>query len=269
SSISLAVTVAVEDSNGNVEAGDNTTQISLAIANNPGGGSLSGGSPLTVTAGVATFSNMSVNKVGTGYSLTATSAPADTAATSTAFNITPGAPSKLAFVQQPQNTAAGSAITPAVTVAVEDTNGNIETGDNSTTVTLSLANNPGGATLSGGSAATVSAGLATFSSLAVDVTGIGYTLGASSTPAQATATSSAFTITPGTASKLAFVQGPTTVQAASAISPAVTVAVEDANGNVETGNNTTTVTLAMANNAGPGTLTGGSAVTVSAGIATF
>ena len=44
------------------------------------------------------------------------------------------------------------------------------------------------------------------------------------------------------------------------MTPAVTVAVEDANGNVETGDNGTTVALAFGTNAGGGTLTGGSAV---------
>ena len=41
--------------------------------------------------------------------------------------VTVGTPTKLAFVQGPTNTAAGAAITPAVKVAVEDANGNIET----------------------------------------------------------------------------------------------------------------------------------------------
>ncbi len=264
-----AVTVAVEDSNGNVVTSDNTTTVTLAIGTNPGGGTLTGGGPMTVTAGVATLSSLSINKAGTGYTLTANSSPAYTAATSSAFNITPGTPTKLAFIQNPTNTAAGSAMTPAVTVAVEDANGNVETTDNATKVTLAIGTNPGGGTLTGGAAVTVVAGVATFSSLSINKTGTGYTLSASSTPAYTAATSSAFNITPGTASKLAFIQNPSNTAAGSPISPAVTVAVEDANGNVETGDGTTTVSLAIGTNPSAGTLSGGSAVTVIAGIATF
>ena len=141
-------------------------------------------------AGVATFPSLSINKTGTGYTLTANSTPAYTAATSSAFNITPGTPTKLAFIQNPTNTAAGSAITPAVTVAVEDANGNVETGDNATKVTLAIGTNPGGGTLTGGSAVTVAAGVATFSGLSINKTGTGYTLSASSTPTYTAATSS-------------------------------------------------------------------------------
>ena len=269
SSITPAVTVAVEDSSGNVETGDSTTKVSLAIGINPGGGTLTGGSAVTVVAGVATFSGLSINKTGTGYTLTATSTPSFTAATSSTFNITPGPPTHLAFVQGPGNTQAGATITPAVTVAVEDANGNIETGDNATTVALTFGNNPSGASLTGGSSVAVVAGVATFPGLSINKVGIGYTLTALSTPSFAAATSAPFTITPGAPAHLAFVQGPTSTVAGSGITPAVTVAVEDANGNVETGDNLTQVTLAIGNNPGGGTLTGGSPVTVSAGVATF
>ena len=269
SAVSPAVSVAVEDANGNVETGDNATQVSLAIGNNPGSGTLSGGSAVTVSAGIATFSSLSINKTGIGYTLTASSSPSFTIANSSSFNITPGTPTKLAYLQNPNNTAAGSAVSPAVSVAVEDANGNVETGDNATQVSLAIGNNPGSGTLSGGSAVTVSAGIATFSSLSINATGNGYTLVASSNPAHGTATSSSFNITPGSANKLVFVQNPNNTAAGSAVTPAVTVAVEDANGNVESGDNSTQVSLAIGNNPGSGTLSGGSAVTVSAGVATF
>ncbi len=270
--ITPAVTVAVEDANGNVETTDNATTVSLAIGTNPGGGTLTGGSAVTVAKGIATFSGLSINTAGTGYTLTASSTPSRTAATSAAFNITPGAPTKLAFVQGPSNAAAGAAITPAVTVAVEDANGNVETTDNATTVSLAIGTNPGGGTLTGGSAVTVAKGIATFSGLSINTAGTGYTLTASSTPSRTAATSAAFNITGGSTgppTKLAFVQGPSNAAAGAAITPAVTVAVEDANGNVETTDNATTVSLAIGTNPGGGTLTGGSAVTVAKGIATF
>ena len=271
--ITPPVKVAVEDANGNVETADNSTTVGLAIGTNPGGGTLTGGSAVTVASGIATFSGLSINQVGTGYTLTASSTPACTAATSAAFNITSGigAPTKLAFVQGPSNAAAGATITPPVKVAVEDANGNVETADNSTTVSLAIGTNPGGGTLTGGSAVTVASGIATFSGLSINQVGTGYTLTASSTPAYTAATSAAFNITSGIGAptKLAFVQGPSNAATGATITPPVKVAVEDANGNVETADNSTTVGLAIGTNPGGGTLTGGSAVTVASGIATF
>ncbi len=262
------MTVAVEDSSGNVETGDNSTQVTLAIGTNPGIGTLTGGAAATVSSGIANFSGLSINKVGTGYTLTASSTPTYTPATSSTFNITPGLATTLAFMQQPTNTAVNTSIAPAVAVAIEDADGNVETGDNSTQVSLAIGTNPGSGTLTGG-AATVSSGVATFSILSINKVGTGYTLTASSTPTYTPATSSAFNISPGSATQLAFIQGPSNAQAGSAISPAVTVAVEDSSGNVETGDNGTQVSLAIGTNPGIGTLTGGATTTVSSGIATF
>ena len=97
--ITPAVTVAVEDANGNVETSDNATQVSLAIGTNPASGTLSGGSAVTVASGVATFSGLSIDKAGTGYTLTASSTPSYTGATSAAFNITTGAPGWTTYMQ--------------------------------------------------------------------------------------------------------------------------------------------------------------------------
>ena len=105
-----------------------------------------------------------------------------------------GPPTKLVFVQGPTNTLAGAAITPPVKVAVEDANGNIETADNTTRVSLAIGTNPAGGTLSGGSAVTVTSGVATFSGLSINTAGTGYTLTASSTPSYSAATSAAFNI---------------------------------------------------------------------------
>ena len=85
-----AVKVAVEDANGNIETSDNATQVSLAIGTNPASGTLSGGAAVTVVSGIATFSTVSINTPGTGYTLTASSTPSYTPATSAAFNITTG-----------------------------------------------------------------------------------------------------------------------------------------------------------------------------------
>ena len=58
----------------NLVTSDNTDQVTIAIGANPGGGTLSGTTTATVSGGVATFSNLSINQPGTGYTLVATSA---------------------------------------------------------------------------------------------------------------------------------------------------------------------------------------------------
>jgi hypothetical protein len=95
---------------------------------------------------------------------------------STTFSIVPAAADHLVFLQQPTSTAAGQTISPAVAVAVVDPYGNVETGDNSHVVTLSLSSNPGGGSLSGTLTMTVVNGVATFENLSIDRPGVGYTL---------------------------------------------------------------------------------------------
>jgi outer membrane protein assembly factor BamB len=269
--MSPALRVAVEDASGNVETGDNATKVSLAIGTNPSGGTLTGGAAVTVVSGVATFSGVSINNPGTGYTLSASSTPSYTGVTSAAFNITGVGPAtKLALLQGPSNTAAGVAMSPALRVAVEDASGNVETGDNATKVSLAIGTNPSGGTLTGGAAVTVVSGVATFSGVSINNPGTGYTLSASSTPSYTGVTSAAFNITGvGPATKLALLQGPSTTAAGAVMAPAVRVAVEDASGNVETGDNATQVSLAIGTNPSGGTLTGGAAVTVTSGVATF
>src|SRR6185436_17504490 len=109
---------------------------------NPGGGTLSGTLTATAASGVATFSNLSIDKVGNGYTLTAASAPL-TGATSTAFNISPAGATKLAFTVQPTNTVAGVSIAPAVQVTVQDAFNNTVT-SSTASITVAIGTNPGG-----------------------------------------------------------------------------------------------------------------------------
>ena len=87
-SISPAVQVSVEDANGNVVTSDNSS-VTVAIGTNPGGGTLGGTLTVAAVNGVATFSNLSINKAGTGYTLTAADGSL-TGATSSSFNVTRG-----------------------------------------------------------------------------------------------------------------------------------------------------------------------------------
>jgi hypothetical protein len=70
---------------------DNSTSVTLAVS---GGATLTctGGLSKTVTAGIASFSGCSVTPAGENYTITATSSPALTPATSSAFNVTAAPP---------------------------------------------------------------------------------------------------------------------------------------------------------------------------------
>jgi uncharacterized delta-60 repeat protein len=82
--------VKVLDTFGNTIITDNTTQVTLTISTNPGGGVLAGHKTLTVTNGVAVFTDLEIYNPGNGYTLSATSPNNPTLApdTSAAFNIT-------------------------------------------------------------------------------------------------------------------------------------------------------------------------------------
>ena len=182
--------------------------MTLAIGTNPAGGALSGTVSVTTVGGLATFSNVALDKAGTGYTLVASSplpGPALTTATSSPFNVTFGTATQLVFVQQPTNAASGAAITPPVTVQLRDAAGNNVTSPERN-VTVALGSNPGGGALSGTLTVATVNGLATFSNLSIDKVGNGYTLVASSpTPTPLTqATSSGFNVTAAAATQLVF-----------------------------------------------------------------
>src|SRR5207247_612469 len=81
-----AVRVTARDASGNTVT-SYTGLITVAIGANPGGGTLAGTTSVNAVSGVATFSTLSINNAGTGYTLVA-SASGLTGATSTSFNIT-------------------------------------------------------------------------------------------------------------------------------------------------------------------------------------
>lgn len=270
SSISPAVTVSVEDAGGNV-VGTSTDSITVAIGTNPGSSTLSGTTSVNAVNGVATFSTLSLNKVGTAYTLKATdSTTVLTTATSSTFNITPGAATQLVFTTQPGGGTGGVAWPQQPVVTVEDASGNtVTTGTNSTaSITLAIGTNPGSGTLScTANPKAAVAGVDTFAGCKITSAGTGYTLTATAT-GLTTATSAAFNINVGSAAQLAFTQQPTSTVAAATITPAVTVQVEDAGGNLV---NTSSASIVMAIGTNPtgGALSGTTTVSAVAGVATF
>ena len=138
--------------------------------------------PTTVAAvnGVATFSGLTFHKTGS-YTLSAT-ASGLAPATSSQLAMQSAAPTNLMFVTQPANGTAGTAL-PPFSVQLVDEYGNGESIPPGPTysVTLSMGNNPSGATL-GGTLTVQGPGVLriTFSNVTIDRPGTGYTLVATS-----------------------------------------------------------------------------------------
>ena len=133
-------------------------------------------------------------------------------------------------------------------------------------MTLSLANDPGGAALNGTLTATINQGVATFSGLTIDQAGTGYALLVSGSDL-GSATSGSFNVVPAAASQLVIsAQPPAIVTAGGAFG--LTVSVEDAFGNLEAGYGGS-VALALGANPGEGSLGGEVTVAASGGVASF
>ena len=111
--INPAVIVAVQDDYGHTITTDNSTSVTLTLS----GGTFAGGGT-TATAqvvdGLATFSNLVIDELGTNYTLTASDGSL-TGATSQVFAV--GYP-RLVFTSLPTAATAGAAFSPAVTVTV-------------------------------------------------------------------------------------------------------------------------------------------------------
>src|SRR5205807_6725291 len=160
--ITPSVVVALQDTLGNTITGFGGN-VTVAIGNGPSGAVLGGTATVPANGGVATFSDLSIAKAGSAYTLTAAAAGAATGS-SAAFTITPATANHLAFTAQPSAATAGTPITPAVTVTARDQFGNTATAFTGT-VTIALGANPGASALSGTVSVAATAGVASFSDL--------------------------------------------------------------------------------------------------------
>jgi hypothetical protein len=262
--------VTLRDANGNTVTGT-AQNVTLAIQNNAGpGGVLSGTATVAVstTTGVATFSGLSIDKIGTGYTLTATGSTVSTTlgvVVSSAFSVTAGTATKLAItsVNGGANPSAGTAF--SVVVQSQDAGGNAANVTSSTT--LSLSRNTGTGTLGGTTTGTIANGTSS-----ITISGVTYTKAESGVVLTATRTSgmslaagnsSAFTVNPGAASKLVItsVNGGANPAAGTAFS--VVVQSQDANSNVA--NVAGDTGLSLSRTSGTGTLGGTTTGTITAG----
>src|SRR5581483_379844 len=263
----IAFVAHVQDAAGNPVSGNN---IQLAIGANPGGSTLSvTASPInTDSSGNASFAGVSLNKLGTGYTLVATDNTTPLNATSNAFNIIAGTPTTITLTAQPAtnaNIAIGATI--PITAHVADGSGNPVASQN---VQLTIGTNPGGASLAvtTNPVNTDGSGNATFSGVSLDKLGTGYTLVATDNTTPLNVTSNSFNIVAGAPAQLLFLQQPTSGTAGVALTPAVTVEVLDAHGFLVTADGNS-VTMSVV--AGPGAFDPGTVATATFnnGIATF
>ena len=136
-------------------------------------------------------------------------------------------------------------------------------------ITVSLGANPVGDPLAPQTVNAVN-GLATFANLRIDKAASGYNLVATASGLP-NVTSTAFSIVPGTATRLAFTVPPSNTPAGATIQPPVQVTAYDAVGNRAT-NFMGSVVVAIGHNGGlllPGTLSGGGPVAAVNGVASF
>jgi hypothetical protein len=247
-----SIVVEIRDPFGNVVTSANSN-ITIAIAN--GNGTLAGTLTVAAVNGIATFSDLSLTTAG-AVSLVVSGTELSTATSST-FNITPAAPTQLAFTTQPaESTVAGQTLA-SIVVSVEDQYGNLVTTDSSN-VTIALAS--GSATLNGTVTVAAVNGVATFSDLMLTAAG-NYTFGATDGSLAGTS-SSTFAITPDAASVLVYHQGP--ANGAAGNLGTISVYVEDQFGNLVI-TDSSTVTLSL----NAGSLLGTVSQAASGGIATF
>jgi hypothetical protein len=162
-----------------------TGPVTVAIAAGTGanGATLLGTTVVNAVAGVANFSDLSIQKAGTGFKLSASS-PGAAGINSASFAITPDVATTTHFASQPTTTTAGTPIA-AFNVDVRDQYNNVvKSFVGSVTIAIAAGTGAPGAVLSGTKTLTLVLGVATFSDLSIDLMGSGntaYRLSASST----------------------------------------------------------------------------------------
>jgi len=220
--------VTAKDAFGNIATGY-AGSLTASLSSNPGNATLTGTLTVSPVAGVFTIPNLSLNKVGTGYTLLFTSGSLNVA--SAAFNITHNSATGLAIIDPPGSAVAGSSLG-TIRVAAVDNYGNTATGYTDPLI-ASIRTNPGSASLFGTTSVSPASGIYTLSDLNIRVAASGYQLGFDSgslTPV----TSSLFAIGPSAASSIELTSGPSGTPAGSSIGP-LGLRVRDSYGNTVTG----------------------------------
>ncbi|MEO6877798.1 MAG: Ig-like domain-containing protein, partial [Gemmatimonadaceae bacterium] len=213
--------VSWSSSGGTVAAGATPTGADGLASNTFTLGTVAG--VFTVTASVGTTASVTMNATGVA-----------------------GTPASLVWKVQPTTTAAGSALAPALRVAIVDANGNVASSTN--TISLTLAGGTQGAQLTGTKTKSAVAGVATFDDLKLDLVGSGYTFVATGAGITPTASSSAFAVVAGSAQsamQLLLVPATSAITLTAGVAPTTLVALKTADVNgVAVANVPVTITFA-------------------------
>ena len=247
----------LDDSNNLVTTSGFT--VSVAIQNNPGSSTIIGTTSQQTVNGIATFSNLALNKVDTGYTLVFTATGLSSVVSQT-FNITPAAisTSQSTIAASPTSLAGDGVASTTITATVRDAFGNAVPGE-----TVTFASTGTGNTITQPAAVTNASGVATGSMVSThgEVKTLSY-----SAPAALSSVTSTVTFTEH-ATQLAMVAEPATSVAGASIG-SIQVRLRDAtNSNVSTSG--TSITVAIQNNPGAATLLGTTTRTTVNGVATF
>lgn len=154
----LRVTVRLLDADDAVVTASDR-EVAVALAGSPVGVTLSGTKAITTSSGVATFADLSLDKVGSGYTLVFTSAGID-GVTSAAFDIAAAAPSAARSTMTTSATAilADGVASSSFTITLKDEYENPVVGQN-----VTLVASAAGATITQPTVATDASGMTTAS----------------------------------------------------------------------------------------------------------
>jgi hypothetical protein len=241
---------------------------SITPATGTAGAQLFGTLTVNAVAGIATFTDLEIDLAGTGYTLTFTSGGL-TPAASAAFDVVAAAATQLVIATQPGNGNGGVALAPQPVLEAQNATGQVDIGFvGNVTAAITTGTGTTGAALLGTAVLAVANGVATFSDLAIDLAGTGYTL-TFTAAGLVSATSNPVDIAVGPAAALLVITQPAGGVAGSALITQPVVAVVDAGGNTIALDNTTQVSVAIVAGTTGAVLSGNSTVTASAGLATF
>ena len=220
-STTSTITVTLLDANNNPVSGKTVT-----LSQGTGSSTISAASGASNASGVVTFTVKDTKAESVAY--TATDSTDSTTITQTAsVTFTAGTvnATKSTATANPTSVTADGSTTSTITVTLLDANNNPVSGK-----TVTLSQGTGSSTISAASGASNASGVVTFTVKDTKAETVTYTAKDATDNITITQTA-AVTFTPGAAAKLAFAQQPTNTAAGSSITPAVTVQVQDANGN--------------------------------------
>jgi hypothetical protein len=232
--------------------------VTLSMATNPAGATLSGTLTATAAGGVASFPGLAINNAASGYTLTASSTGLS-GATTAAFNVTSAGVAAQLVVTTPPPATVSAGGTFGLAVTAKDSSGTVDT---SFTGSVTLAVNSG-ANLGGTVTVSAQAGVATFSGLTL--TQVADNVLTATSNALVPAASGTITVTAAAATQLAL-GSPGDVLAQSPV--AIDVFAIDPNGDLDLTFNGN-VTLALGNAPTGATLGGTLTVAAQNGVASF